>query len=86
MIKNYLKIAWRNLLKNRVYSFLNITGLAVGMAVAIMIGLWMDDELTFDHYHKNHDLIAQVYQSQTFNERPRHSPAVGNGAPQRLLR
>lgn len=67
MLSNYLKIAFRNLAKNKAYSFLNITGLAMGMAVAIMIGLWMNDELTFDHYHKNHDRIAQVYQSQTFN-------------------
>lgn len=80
MIKNYLKIAWRNLLKNRVYSFLNITGLAVGMAVAIMIGLWMNDELTFDHYHKNHDRIAQVYQSQTFNGKI----GTGNAIPRPL--
>jgi hypothetical protein len=44
MIKNYFKIAWRNLLKNKMYSFVNIFGLAVGMAVTIMIGLWMNDE------------------------------------------
>ncbi|GHB83683.1 ABC transporter permease [Persicitalea jodogahamensis] len=67
MLSNYLKIAYRNLVRNKAYSFINIGGLAVGMAVAIMIGLWMNDELTFDHYHKNHDRIAQVYQSQTFN-------------------
>ncbi len=76
MLSNYLKIAVRNLAKNKVYSFLNITGLAVGMAVAIMIGLWMNDELTFDHYHKNHDRIAQVYQSQTFNGKIGTGPAI----------
>ena len=67
MLRNYLKIAFRNLAKNRVYSFINIFGLAVGMSVAVLIGLWVWDELTFDHYHKNHNRIAQVYQSQTFN-------------------
>lgn len=67
MLSNYLKIAYRNLTRNKGYSFINIGGLAVGMAVAIMIGLWMNDELTFNHYHKNHDRIAQVYQSQTLN-------------------
>ena len=41
MIKNYLKIAWRNLIKNKVSSFINIGGLAVGMAVAMLIGLWI---------------------------------------------
>ncbi|MPR34773.1 ABC transporter permease [Salmonirosea aquatica] len=67
MLRNYLKIAYRNLAKNKGYSFINITGLAVGMAVAIMIGLWMNDELSYDQYHKNYSRIAQVYQSQTFN-------------------
>ncbi len=60
MIKNYFKIAWRNLVKNKVYSFINIGGLAVGMAVAILIGLWVYDEVNFDKYHKNYDSIGQV--------------------------
>src|ERR1700759_756041 len=67
MLKNYFKIAWRNLLKNKVYSSINILGLAFGMAVAMLIGFWMYDELTFDHYHANHKKIAQVYITQTFN-------------------
>ena len=60
MIKNYLKIAWRNLVKNRVSSLINIGGLAVGMAVAMLIGLWIWDELSFNQYHQNYDRIAQV--------------------------
>src|SRR5882757_8480043 len=60
MIKNYLKIAWRNLIKNKVSSFINIGGLAVGMAVAMLIGLWIWDELSFNKYHQNYDRIAQV--------------------------
>ena len=67
MIKSYFKIAWRNLLRNKGYSSINIFGLAIGMAVAILIGLWMYDELTFDKYHSNYDRIAQVMQHQTFN-------------------
>jgi hypothetical protein len=67
MIKNYFKIAWRNLTKNKVYSFINIGGLAVGMAVAMLIGLWVTDELTFDKYHQNYDRIAQVMQHADFN-------------------
>ncbi|MFC4722794.1 ABC transporter permease [Geojedonia litorea] len=67
MIKNYFKIAWRNLLKNKVYSFINIFGLAIGMAVTITIGLWIADELSYNSNFKNYDHIAQVYQSQTFN-------------------
>ena len=60
MIKNYFKIAWRNLVKNKVYSFINIGGLAVGMAVAILIGLWVYDEVTFNKSDKNYESVAQV--------------------------
>lgn len=67
MIQNYFKVAWRNLLRNKWYSIINISGLALGMAVALLIGLWMYDELTFDTYHPNYDRIAQVMQHQTFN-------------------
>ncbi|MBK9737474.1 MAG: ABC transporter permease [Saprospiraceae bacterium] len=67
MIKNYIKIAYRNLVRNKIYSFINIGGLAVGMAVAMLISLWIYDELTFNTHHKNYDRIAQVMQHQTFN-------------------
>jgi len=67
MIKNYFVIAFRNLLKNKVYSFINIAGLAVGIAVAMLIGLWVWDELSFNKYHKNYDRLTQAYISQTFN-------------------
>ena len=67
MITNYLKVAWRHLIKNKGYSLINIGGLAVGMAVATLIGLWVYDELTFDKYHKNYDRIAQVMQHANFN-------------------
>ncbi len=67
MLTNYIKIAWRNLLKNRKSSLINIGGLAIGMVVAILIGLWILDELTFDRYHSNYDRVAQVQQHQTWN-------------------
>lgn len=67
MLKNYIKIAWRNLYKNKVYSFINIGGLAVGMGVAILIALWIHDEVSYDKYHLNYDRIAQVLQHQTYN-------------------
>ncbi|MBS1916722.1 MAG: ABC transporter permease [Bacteroidetes bacterium] len=67
MLKNYFKIAFRNLAKNKTSSVINIGGLSVGMAVAILIGLWVWDELSFDKYHKNYDRIAQVMQHQTEN-------------------
>lgn len=67
MFRNYLTVAWRNLQKNTVYSFINIGGLAVGLAVAMLIGLWIYDELSFNQYHPNYDRIAQVMQHGTFN-------------------
>ena len=60
MIKNYIKIALRNILRSKMYSMLNIAGLATGMAVAILISLWVWDEISFDKYHKNYDRLAQV--------------------------
>jgi len=67
MFKNYFLTAWRNLYKSKGYSAINIGGLAVGMAVAILIGLWIWDELSYDKYHKNFDKIARVMQHQVFN-------------------
>ncbi|GAB2544211.1 ABC transporter permease [Spirosoma aerophilum] len=66
MLRNYLKIALRNLVKNKAYSAINIGGLAVGMAVAMLIGLWIYDELAYDKYHQNYDRIAKVMQRGTF--------------------
>lgn len=60
MFKNYFKIAFRNLIRNKVYSVINIGGLAVGMAVAMLIGLWVWDELSFNKYHQNYEDIAHV--------------------------
>jgi ABC-type antimicrobial peptide transport system permease subunit len=67
MIRNYLKIAWRNLFRNRVSAFINIGGLATGMTVALLIGLWIWSEFSFDKQYKNHDRIARVMQNQIFN-------------------
>jgi len=53
MIRNYIKTAWRNLLKNKFYSVINIAGLTLGLAVGILILLWVQDELSFDTFHKN---------------------------------
>jgi putative ABC transport system permease protein len=67
MLRSYFKIAWRNLKNSKGYSALNIGGLAVGMAVAILIGLWIYDELSFNKYHKNYNQIAQVIWKSNFN-------------------
>jgi putative ABC transport system permease protein len=66
MLKNYFKVAMRNIVRHYGYSFINIAGLASGMAVAILVGLWVFDELSFDRYFKNYDRIAQVTKAGHF--------------------
>jgi len=58
MIKNYLKIAWRNLVRNKAYTFINIGGLSVGMACTILILLWVRDEVSYDKFNRN---APQIY-------------------------
>lgn len=60
MIKNYLKIALRNIRNHKGYSFINIFGLAVGMACCILILLWVQDELSYDRFHEHRDRIYRV--------------------------
>ena len=60
MLENYFKTAWRNLVKNKFYSALNISGLAMGLAVGIMILLWVQDEFAYDRFHKNADDIYKI--------------------------
>ena len=67
MLRNYLKIAWRNLLRNKVLSFINIFGLAIGMTFAMLIGLWVKYELSFDTFHANAERLAVVERHSLFN-------------------
>ena len=67
MFKNYFKTTFRNLWKNKGYSFLNIGGLAIGIACAGLIFLWVEDELTFNHYFSNRDNLYKVKDQQTYD-------------------
>src|SRR5258708_24865531 len=60
MIRNYIKTAWRNLLKNKFYSIINIAGLTAGLAIGILILLWVQDELSFDSFHKQANNIYRL--------------------------
>ncbi len=64
MLRNYLKISCRNIIKHKIYSAINILGLSVGLACCIMIFLFVEDELSFDRFHKNADSIYSVIGSQ----------------------
>ena len=78
MLKNYLKVAWRYLLHNRASTLINVGGLSIGMTVAILIGLWVYDELSFNKYHENYDRIGKIMihngdateMTSTFDEHP----------------
>src|SRR6187402_985477 len=70
MLQNYFKVAWRTLSANRVYSSINILGLSVGMAVAILVGLWIWDECSFDTYNRQYKRIAVVKQTVIANGGP----------------
>jgi ABC-type antimicrobial peptide transport system permease subunit len=67
MIKNYLTIALRSLKRNAGFTLINIVGLASGLAVAILVLLWVFDETSFDRFHKNLDEIYRVYEHQTYS-------------------
>ncbi len=61
MLKNYFKIAFRNLRTKKAFSFINITGLAVGMAGAILIFLWVQNEYSYDTFYANESTLYKVW-------------------------
>ncbi|HVU97879.1 MAG TPA: ABC transporter permease [Puia sp.] len=67
MFKNHLIVAFRALLRDRTHSFIHITGLAIGMAIAMLIGLWIRDELSYEKENPHYQHIARVMQNQTTN-------------------
>src|ERR1700710_1817008 len=69
MIKNYLKIAWRNLWRNKFFSTINILGLALGMACSVLIIMWVQDELSIDAFHKNSDRLFSVVERQYYDHK-----------------
>jgi ABC-type antimicrobial peptide transport system permease subunit len=68
MFQSYLKIGWRNITKSKVRSFINFSGLAAGMAVAIIIGLWIHDELSYEKNNKNYARIVQVLEHSNIGD------------------
>lgn len=76
MYRSYVKIGYRRVLGNKGYSAINIGGLAIGMTVAILIGLWLHDELSFDKYHDNREEIVQVMRHRTVDHTIETGPAI----------
>ena len=69
MLKNFFIIAYRNLKRNRIFSVINILGLAAGMASAMLIFLWINDEMSFDRFHAREDRLFQAYREDISNGR-----------------
>ncbi len=67
MIKNYFKIAWRNLLKNKAFSFINVLGLSIGIAVSFIIILFVKDELSYDRFNVKADRIVRIIFNANIN-------------------
>ena len=67
MLRNYLLIALRQLRRNKIHSFINITGLAIGLTIVLLIGLWIFDEFTFERYNPHYDHAARLMQFETTN-------------------
>ena len=85
MIKNYFKTTLRNLIKHKGYSFINISGLAMGIACCLLIILYVKDELTFDRFHKNGENIYRMQSTLTMNDNKQVFNAVGLPAGPTLL-
>lgn len=66
MFKNYFKIGFRNILKHKGYAFINMSGLAIGIACCLLIFIYVKDELTYDRYHSNGDRIHRIYSRLNF--------------------
>src|SRR5215207_3512154 len=66
MFKNYFKVAWRNLVKNKTFSVINILGLAIGLCCFLLIALYVIDELSFDRFYKNADRIYRIHSDIRF--------------------
>jgi putative ABC transport system permease protein len=69
MIKNYFKIAWRNLIKNKAHTFINMAGLSVGLVCSLLIMLWVQNEVSVDAFHKNKSRLYNVYERRYFDNK-----------------
>ncbi len=85
MLKNYFKTAWRNLLRDKSYSLINVLGLAIGIAACLLISLYIIDELSYDKFHKKSDRIYRMYTEGKFGNNDFVSLNIPNPAKETLL-
>jgi len=84
MIKNYLKVAFRNILRHKVYSLINIFGLAIGMALCLLILVYVQDELSYDGFHEKADRVYRIAQTEDHNGDLTNVMRIAPGATARL--
>src|ERR1700712_4863239 len=77
MLKNYFKIAWRNLQKNRLYAFVNMVGLTIGIVSCLLIGIYIRHELSYDRFNANADKIVRVTMDYGHGGDPRQTAVTG---------
>jgi len=82
MFKNYFKIAFRNLIRNKSYAFISVFGLAIGMAVCILLLLYVQHELSYDRFHENSDNIYRLCQPEHPYHAPQTGKILGNNLPE----
>ncbi|GAB3758316.1 ABC transporter permease [Spirosoma pomorum] len=90
MLRNYLKIAWRNLIRNKAFSAINIIGLSLGMSCSLLIYLWVQDERAYDSFHKNRGrlyriIVNSVEKDGSITNSFENSPGVLSGALKREI-
>src|SRR6202034_280848 len=69
MLKNYFKVSWRSFSRNKIFSAINISGLAIGIASAVLLLLWIHNEISADRFHRNGDRIYEVYSRSVIDGR-----------------
>jgi len=67
MLRNYIITVLRNLVRQKIYSFINILGLSIGLACFILIMLWVSDELGYDRFHENANHLYRIYEKQYYS-------------------
>ncbi len=85
MIKNYIKTAWRNLIRDKAYITINIAGLSVGIAASLIIGLYILNELSYDKFHEDSGKICRIYVDGSFGATTFYSPMSSNEAKDALI-
>src|SRR5436190_12841828 len=78
MFKNYFKIAWRNLLRNKIFSVIKILGLSIGLTVCMLIFLYTKDEISYDQFHENKAQLYRIVQTWQMGDRPSQTMGITN--------